>query len=302
MSTQYSCCQPVAVDALAEVALAVQQADRGQRQRPVGGLLEDVAGQRAEAAGVDRQRAVHAVLGAEVGDRAVRRSSGRAAARRRGPPARRASSAPRARSSASSRRGAAARSASASCSSWTGFSAAALPAVGVDVGEQLGAARRPGPAVVVGEAGEHAQRLGHPRGELRRRAIQVALAGDHGPQDAKVRSGRRPGQGELPVEERGEALRLGLRGGADALAQPAERLDLDRDGAALRIVAPRGAATTYRRRRAAAARPPGAPRRAARRGRRRARSARRRPSGRAACRRAPPTACPASARRPRRVA
>jgi hypothetical protein len=61
------------VDALAEVAAAVHEADGDERQREVRGLLEDVAGQRAEAAGVDRQRAVHAVLGAEVRDGALGR-------------------------------------------------------------------------------------------------------------------------------------------------------------------------------------------------------------------------------------
>ena len=59
------------VDALAEVALPVHEADGDERQREVGGLLEDVAGERAEAAGVDRQRAVDAELGAEVGDRVL---------------------------------------------------------------------------------------------------------------------------------------------------------------------------------------------------------------------------------------
>ena len=59
------------VDALAEVALAVEQADGDERQRAVGGLLEDVAGQRPEAAGVDRQRGVDAVLGAEEAHRAL---------------------------------------------------------------------------------------------------------------------------------------------------------------------------------------------------------------------------------------
>ena len=58
------------VDPLAEVAVAVHQADRDQRQPPVGGLLEDVAGQHAEAAGVDRQRLVDRVLGAEERGRA----------------------------------------------------------------------------------------------------------------------------------------------------------------------------------------------------------------------------------------
>ena len=50
VSTQYSCCQPDRVDALAEVAVAVHEADGDQRQGQVGGLLEDVAGEHAEAA------------------------------------------------------------------------------------------------------------------------------------------------------------------------------------------------------------------------------------------------------------
>ena len=64
------------VDALAEVALAVHQPDRDERERAVGGLLEDVARERAQAAGVDRQRAVDAELGAEVRDRMLRRGRG----------------------------------------------------------------------------------------------------------------------------------------------------------------------------------------------------------------------------------
>ena len=59
------------VDALAEVALPVHQTDGDERQRPVGRLLEDVARERAEAAGVDGQRAVDAELRAEVGDRVL---------------------------------------------------------------------------------------------------------------------------------------------------------------------------------------------------------------------------------------
>ena len=60
------------VDPLAEVALAVHQPDGDHRHRAVGGLLEDVAGQGAETAGVDRQRDVHAELGAQEGDRTLR--------------------------------------------------------------------------------------------------------------------------------------------------------------------------------------------------------------------------------------
>ncbi len=65
-----------AVDALAEVAVAVHQPDRDQRHGAVGGLLEDVARQHAEAAGVDGERAVDGVLGAEERDGVLRRDAG----------------------------------------------------------------------------------------------------------------------------------------------------------------------------------------------------------------------------------
>ena len=59
----------VAVQALAEVAGLVEQADADDRHAEVGGRLEVVAGEDAQAAGVLRQRRGDAELGAEVGDR-----------------------------------------------------------------------------------------------------------------------------------------------------------------------------------------------------------------------------------------
>ena len=61
----------VGVDRLAEVALAIEQPDADERQGHVAGRLHVVAGEDAEAARVDAERLVEAVLGAEVGDRAV---------------------------------------------------------------------------------------------------------------------------------------------------------------------------------------------------------------------------------------
>ena len=58
----------VAVDGLLEVALPIEQADADEGQVQVGGGLAVVAGEDAEAAGVDRQAFVEAELGAEVGD------------------------------------------------------------------------------------------------------------------------------------------------------------------------------------------------------------------------------------------
>ena len=167
------------VDALAEVAVAVQEADRDQRPGAVGRLLEDVAGERAEAAGVDRERAVEAVLGGEVRDRALGRRDlvapgagevgGDRAPRapRRGPAARRPRTA-----------------------AWQAVGGGfleqahrvlghAVPAVGIDGAEDLGAVRIPGPAVVVGDAGENAQRLGKAGGEGFGSPLNIASASLH---------------------------------------------------------------------------------------------------------------------------
>ena len=63
----------VGIDRLAEVALAIEQPDADRRQGHVAGRLHVVAGEDAEAARVDAERFVEAVLGAEVGDRAAQR-------------------------------------------------------------------------------------------------------------------------------------------------------------------------------------------------------------------------------------
>ena len=63
--------QPGAVDALLEVPLAVEQPDADHGQREVARRLEDVTGERAQPARVDRQRRVDAELGADEDDRAV---------------------------------------------------------------------------------------------------------------------------------------------------------------------------------------------------------------------------------------
>ena len=61
----------VRVDHLAEVAAAVEEPDGDERQRHVRGRLAVVAREDAEAARVDGQRLVQAVLGAEVRHRTV---------------------------------------------------------------------------------------------------------------------------------------------------------------------------------------------------------------------------------------
>ena len=57
--------------ALAEVALRIHEADADERHAEVGGFLAVIAGQHAEAAGVDRQRLVQRELGGEVRDAAA---------------------------------------------------------------------------------------------------------------------------------------------------------------------------------------------------------------------------------------
>ena len=63
----------VGVEALAEVALGVQQADPDERDAEVRRRLEVVAGEHAEAAGVLGEGLADAELGGEVGDEAQRR-------------------------------------------------------------------------------------------------------------------------------------------------------------------------------------------------------------------------------------
>ena len=71
-STNSSCCAPRARQQLAEVAVAVEEADADDRHAEVAGRLEVVAGEDAEPARVLRQRLAEAELGREVGDRARR--------------------------------------------------------------------------------------------------------------------------------------------------------------------------------------------------------------------------------------
>ncbi len=59
----------VGIDGLAEVTLAIQQADPDRRQGHVAGGLHVVAGEDTQAARVDAERLVEPVLGAEIGDR-----------------------------------------------------------------------------------------------------------------------------------------------------------------------------------------------------------------------------------------
>ena len=173
---------PAGVDALAEVAVAVQQPDRDQRPGAVGGLLEDVAGERPEAARVDRERAVEAVLGGEVGDRALgRRDLVAARARQVGAHALLERRCPGEQLGVlGSRDQSLGRRLLQQPDRVLGD---LLPAVGIDVAEDGGSIRIPGPAVVVGEPGEDAQRLGKAGRERLGGSLQIASASLHVAED-----------------------------------------------------------------------------------------------------------------------
>ncbi len=166
------------VDPLAEVAVAVHQADGDERHAAVRALLEDVARQHAEAAGVDRERAVHGVLGAEERRRVLGRDRrlGRLGGQRgldrvdqRG--------LPREEPGVLGQLG-----------QPVGMglleqphrvAGTRPPACRVDRLEQLRAAGRPRPAVVVGEARERPEGLGQARAERGGGRRQIGSTGLH---------------------------------------------------------------------------------------------------------------------------
>ena len=152
------------VDPLPEVPLPVQETDGHERQRAVGGLLDEVAGEGAQAAGVDRQRHMDPVFRAEErhwtvpldlavpgtlelltdgGLEPVSALDQLAVARR------------------SVQRGHRRLFEQAH-----GVLETALPAVWIDGAEQGRTSRMPAPAVVVGEARKRLERLWNPLGQL----------------------------------------------------------------------------------------------------------------------------------------
>ena len=163
------------IDPLEEVALAVEQADRDQRQRAVRGGLEEIARQGAEPAPVDRERTVHSVLGAQKRDGPVRRKrslgEGARAIRRNGLLDGRSSCQQvRVLGRAHQRVG------GSLLEQAHRVLAALLPAVRIDTTEDLGAAGNPRPAVVEGEPGQHRQGSGKPGRQSLRRALEIFVS------------------------------------------------------------------------------------------------------------------------------
>jgi hypothetical protein len=94
-------------------------------------------------------------------------------------------------------------SGSASPSRRTRVLPAALPAPWVDRREQLGAAGRPGPAVVEGEAREWRERLGHAGRQRVGGAQELVVAGSHR-RAVKARSPCRTPPNPRPPSEKGQ--------------------------------------------------------------------------------------------------
>ena len=65
-----------AIQALPEISLAVKQADADQRNAQIGGALDVIAGQHAQAAGIFRNRYVQAEFGGEVRHRTRPQNAG----------------------------------------------------------------------------------------------------------------------------------------------------------------------------------------------------------------------------------
>ncbi len=152
------------VDPLAEVAAPVEQADGDHGHAAIAGLLQDVAGQDAQAPGVHRKRNVDAVLGAEEGDRAVqprrrRRGLAHGLGDLPGQPA-------DAVGEAHITLGVVLGMARQAGQEPHRVLAHERPAHRVDGGEHVGPARVPAPAVVVRHAGQRAEPGGEPPPEL----------------------------------------------------------------------------------------------------------------------------------------
>ena len=162
---------PGGIDALAEVPLAVHQPDRHEWQRPVRGFLQQVAGQRTQAAGVYGQRHVDAVLRAQERDRpggidrldgGLERDDGGPIEidgnriLERGRPLEQPRVGRRPLQNAGGRL----------LEQTDGVLRAQLKAMGVDRREQLGTSRRPRPAIVVGNPRQRRERPRNPLREL----------------------------------------------------------------------------------------------------------------------------------------
>ena len=166
---------PGDVDVLAEEALAVEQADGDERERVVRRLLEEIAGECTESAGIDRQRCVDAVLSAQEGGRPIGAIVPRCG-RTRELGAERFDRPLDAIGKLSVAGGYLERRRRRLLNEAHRVAGHAAPAFGIEAPEQLSAAGLPRPVVVVGQAGETGERLGQPRGEALGGALQITIS------------------------------------------------------------------------------------------------------------------------------
>ncbi len=179
----------VVVERLAEVPLGVREADADERQAEVARGLQVVAGEDAEAARVDGQALVQAVLHGEVGDARAGgfgEGLGEPALARHVPlerrPARPRGGWRRRRRAASSSR----RVLVDAGEELDGVAVHLLPEIGVDAHEELGGDGRPGPPEVVGDVAQALERGGKARNdgevpERRHGATVIAEVDARGP-------------------------------------------------------------------------------------------------------------------------
>ena len=147
------------VEALMEVAAAVEEPQADQRHPKVGRLLQEIAGQDPEAARVHRQGLVDAELRREIGDRVLCAGAGRR--RRRGRELG-LQAGERRRRAPGEIRGPGALQQQGLGEQANGVPIAGGPALGVDVAKERLAIGLPGPPVVEGEAGEGSELGRHP--------------------------------------------------------------------------------------------------------------------------------------------
>ena len=157
-----------AVHALVEVATAVEEAHADVGDALVRGLLEQVAGEDAEAARVDGQRAVDAELGAEEGD-AVDVARIGSARHRRGDHVHALEELLIGRGVEQHRLREVAQEAN-------GVLVGQREAVGAQGPEELVAPRRPGPGVVIGDARQRLESLGKPSGQAIDGPVEISAA------------------------------------------------------------------------------------------------------------------------------
>ena len=166
---------PGGVDALSKVAAAVEEPDADHRQRLVARLPEEVAGEDAETARVDREGGVDAELGAEERHRPLDPRPRGVWAGEIGVHLRSQRLDPLQEHGVTLHRLLRGRPEVAEKANR--IRAGQCPAVGVDVAEDRRPVAQPAPHVVVGDRRERLEAVRELVGEMRRAGLEVGRAG-----------------------------------------------------------------------------------------------------------------------------